>query len=61
MGNSPISLAVLSQRDGPGGHSSFNFCSSALPVWGKTHSVKSDPELSVFRLERSIVVDNILC
>jgi hypothetical protein len=48
MGDSPIFLAVLSQTLGPGGHSSFNVCSSALPVCGKTHSIKSDPELRVF-------------
>ncbi len=61
MGDIPIFLAVLRQPLGPGGHYSFNFCSSALPVCGKTHSVKSDPELRVFRLEQPIFVDNILC
>ncbi len=60
MGDPTIFLAVLSQPPGPGGHSSFNFCSSALPVWGKTHSVQSDPELRVFRLEWPFFVHNIL-
>ncbi len=60
MGDPPIFLAVLSQPLGPGGHSSFNICSSALPVCSKTHSVKSDLELRVFCLEWPIFVHNIL-
>ncbi len=54
MSDPHISLALVSQSLGHEGHSSFNFCSSTLPVYGKTYSVKSDPELRVFRLERPI-------
>ncbi len=42
MGDPIFFLAVLSWPLGPGGPTSF--CTSALPVCGKTYSVK--PELS---------------
>ncbi len=61
MGNPPFFLAVHCQPLGPGGpmYKFLHFCSSALPVCGKTHSVKSDPELRVFRLEWSISIQNM--
>ncbi len=55
----PFFLAELSQPRGPGGQTSFCtffFCSYRV---GKTHSVKFDPELRVYRLEWSIFVQNI--
>ncbi len=59
MGGPPFFLADLSQPHGHGGQQLVHYCTSALPVWGKTRSLKYEPELRAFCFERSIFVHNI--
>ncbi len=59
MGGPPFFLADLSQPHGHGGQQLVHYCTSALPVCGKTHSLKYEPELSIFYIEWSFFVNNI--
>jgi hypothetical protein len=43
-GLSSLFLANLSQPLGHGGQQLLHFCTSALPVCGKTHSLEYEPE-----------------
>ncbi len=59
MGNPPFFLGTQPASWAWRPHPFLRFCSSALPVCGKTHSIKSDLYLRVFRLEWSLFVHNI--
>jgi hypothetical protein len=59
MGGPPFFLAILGQPHGHGGQQLLHFCTSALPVCGKTHSLKYEPELRVFHIKPLIFVNNI--
>ncbi len=60
MGGPSFFLADLSQPHGHGGQQLVHYCTSALPVCSKTHSLKYEPELRFFRIEWSIFVHNIV-
>ncbi len=51
MVDPPFFLAELSPPLGPGAKPVSALSSSALPECDKTHSVKFDPKLRVYRLE----------
>ncbi len=59
MGGPPFFLAILSQPHGHGGQQLLDCCTPALPVCGKAHLLKYEPELRVFRIEQLIFVHNI--
>ncbi len=59
MGGPPFFPADLSQPLGHGGQKLLHFFTSPLPLCSKTHSLKCEPELRVFRVKRSNFLHNI--
>ncbi len=59
MGGPPFFLGILSQPHGQGGQHLLHCCTPSLPVCGKTHLLKYEPELGVFHIEQLIFVHNI--
>jgi hypothetical protein len=59
MGGPTFFLADLSQPHGYLGQQLVHCCTSELPVCGKAHSFKYEPELRVFHIERSIFIYKI--
>jgi hypothetical protein len=54
IGGPPFFLAILSQPHGHEDQQLLQFCTTALPVCSKIHSLKYEPEFRLFHMEQLI-------